>query len=896
MTYDSLKLDKWHQVALTCDGRSVSLSVNGKVVASDTSSELIGFSDSTLCIGKQSPNKWYREYFQGSIDEISIYDIALSQDSILSLYNSVLSAASPDTSAPVVVINRDEYKNVLQGRTYYEFGAQAWDGNDGDISGSVETQNPVNINVPGVYQIIYTAKNSIGKTASAVRTFTVTPDTLPPKITLTGVSAITIARYERYKEPGYIAYDLPNSQNLTDSVKISSDLDTAKVGLYTITYTVTDPAGLSASVARKVQVSDFPFREEIRVNQIGYYSLQSKIAVVAGCDADTFDIVLNGTNSVLYTGVLSEPVYNSASREYVRLADFSSLQSPGEYIIRIRGLGYSWPFEISGSVYYRPIHAALKTFYYQRCSVPVTSEAGGIYARAAGHPDTACPVWGNVSQIKSVPGGWYDAADYGKYIVTGAITVATLMSFYELYPDYFGDDVLNLPESGNKKSDLLDEIKFELDWFKTMQDTSGGVFFKVGPVDTFPPFVMPSEDHSKRYVIGMSTGSTLDFAAVMAQAGRVFLDYDKEYAEDCIARAEKAWNWAQANPAVSSPNVGGGTRLYDDSYYEFELLWAASELFISTLKNTFSITIDSLVRPYLLWDPASWQDTGNLPIHSLAIAHEKLNLPVTERARTELIRFADLAMGNIKSSPYRMPLRGYNRGSNSIACNYAASLGYAYYLTKDTTYLRGLISTLDYVCGKNPARYSFITGFGDKTPMNPHHRISASDNIADPIPGFLVGGPNESMEDIRDGVVYPGAEPALSYLDVKESYASNEVAIYWTAPFILAAGIVEGECATDRPVLNRPNSVQKSIQKPFFKIISSSSKLQLYLSLTQPEVINWQLLDMLGRVVNKAQTTRLSPGVHRIFLSSNAMSDGVYFLKFNFEGRQILRKVNVIMK
>ncbi len=896
LTYDSLCLDKWHQVALTCDGRSVSLSVNGKTVASDTDSGLIGFSDSTLCIGKQSPNKWYREYFQGSVDEISIYDIALSPDSILSLYNSVLSAADPDTSAPVVIINRDEFKSILQGRTYYEFGAQAWDGNDGDISDSVKISSPLNIMVPGDYEIIYTARNSIGKTGSAVRIITVTPDTLSPVITLKGDSVVQLALSGKFTEPGYSAVDYPNHQNITDSVKITSDLDSSKAGTYTITYAVTDPAGLSTSVTRKVHVSVLPLREEIRVNQIGYYSSQSKIAVVAECEADSFEIVLNGTDSVLYVGTLSEPVSNNASKEVVRLADFSSLRANGECVIRIRGFGHSWPFEISGSVYYRPIHAAMKTFYYQRCSVPVTAKSGGVYARTAGHPDTACPVYGNESRIKSVPGGWYDAGDYGKYIVNGGITLATLMSLYELYPEYFGDDVLNIPESGNGKSDLLDEIKFELDWFKTMQDTSGGVFFKVGPIDTFPPFIMPSEDHGRRFVIGMSTGSALNFAAVMAQAGRVYKKYDPEYASDCILRAEKAWKWAEANPAIESPDVGGGTGLYQDGKYDYEFLWAASELFISTSKDTFHNFIDPMVRQHLLWGPATWREPGNLPLHSLAIAHEKLNLPVTERARAEVIRFADQTMEYINSSPYRTPLREYNWGSNSFACNYAIGLGYAYYLTKDSTYLEGMISTLDYVCGKNPTRYSFITGFGNKTPMNPHHRISSADKVVAPVPGFLVGGPNGAREDSFKGVVYPRTEPALSYVDLQASYSSNEVAINWTAPFILAAGFIEGECATDRPTLNRFDPTRKTMGKQILQVISSSSKIQVHLNLTESEVISWQLLDILGRIVDRAGPSRLSPGTHRIILSSKDIPDGLYLLKFTVGEKQILRKVQVLIR
>ena len=38
---------------------------------------------------------------------------------------------------------------------------------------------------------------------------------------------------------------------------------------------------------------------------------------------------------------------------------------------------------------------------------------------------------------------------------------------------------LNIPESGNGRSDYLDELKYELDWVLTMQDEDGGVFHKL---------------------------------------------------------------------------------------------------------------------------------------------------------------------------------------------------------------------------------------------------------------------------------------------------------------------------------------------------------------------------------------------------------------------------------
>ena len=78
-----------------------------------------------------------------------------------------------------------------------------------------------------------------------------------------------------------------------------------------------------------------------------------------------------------------------------------------------------------------------------------------------------------------------------------------------------------------------------------------------------------------------------------------------------------------------------------------------------------------------------------------------------------------------------------------------------------------------------------MTGFGQKSPMHPHHRISASDDIVEPLPGMLVGGPNPGLQDNADGsIVYPSTYPDEAYVDDERSYASNEIAINWNASLV----------------------------------------------------------------------------------------------------------------
>jgi endoglucanase len=77
--------------------------------------------------------------------------------------------------------------------------------------------------------------------------------------------------------------------------------------------------------------------------------------------------------------------------------------------------------------------------------------------------------------------------------------------------------------------------------------------------------------------------------------------------------------------------------------------------------------------------------------------------------------------------------------------------------------------------------------------MNPHHRPSGADGIDEPVPGFILGGPNMHKQD-RQQVKYASDFPAKSYQDVQDSYASNEVCLNWNAPAVFVLGYLEEVC------------------------------------------------------------------------------------------------------
>ncbi|MBN1600674.1 MAG: glycoside hydrolase family 9 protein [Chitinispirillaceae bacterium] len=518
--------------------------------------------------------------------------------------------------------------------------------------------------------------------------------------------------------------------------------------------------------------------DNFRINQLGYYPQANKIVPIMRTGDSTF-VLVNANGEIVYSGSLSKAIRWSRIGDSTKLADFSSFTKIGTYWMKITDIGISMPIHIRANVFYEASLASLKTFYYQRASMQIEEKYGGRFARETAHPDTLCYFHassGHDSGTASSPGGWYDAGDFGKYVVNAGVTLGNMFFFHENFGEYFGDSILNIPESKNGIDDLLDEIKYELDWLLTMQDDDGGVFHKLTTL-RHAGIVMPEKDVAKRYFIGKSTSATLNFAAVMAMAARVYKKIIglEEYSDTCIARAKLAYAWATVHPeeyVLENPS-GINTGVYEDDELEDEFLWAASELFITTGEQVYrdSVKIDELYYSY----PASWKEPGYLAPLSLGTIAGNLDSQSLATVRAEIKNMADTYLKQIAAHAFRIPSANYYYwGSNGVFANAALFLLAAFKVTNDTAYARGAAEIADYLLGKNAPAISFVTGYGIYRSEHPHHRQSMADTVADPIPGFLMGGPNGSPSE---------------YTDDEGAYDKNEVAINWNAPLsgLLAA-------------------------------------------------------------------------------------------------------------
>jgi len=570
-----------------------------------------------------------------------------------------------------------------------------------------------------------------------------------------------------------------------------------------------------SGVQKESAVTGQAATETIRLNQIGFYPRAPKVAVVVGAnEGGKFYLKTQDLSKTVFTGQLTDTKPAALSNKPTRVADFSDFSEPGVYVVDIPGVGHSYTFEIGPDIHQDVAAAAIKGFYYQRISTDLPEQYAGKWHRPAGHPDnkvlihpSAATAQRPAGTVISAPRGWYDAGDYNKYIVNSGISMGTLLSAYEDFPQFYKSQNLNIPESNNAVPDLLDEALWNLRWMMAMQDPNdGGVYHKLtNPV--FDGMVMPDKAVKPRYVVQKGTAATLDFAAVMAQASRICKNYESALpglSDSCLTAATKAWEWAQANANVvydqdamnkaNDPDVTTGA--YGDKDFSDEFIWAAAELYTTTQNDSYYTAVSML--PDDKMPLPSWAQVRLLGYYTLLRNSNNLT-PVAKNdipeIKKHLILLADNLLDGTSASAYRTVMgkseKDYIWGSSSVAANQGIALVQAYHATGDIKYLQAALSNLDYLLGRNATGYSFLTGYGEKSSMHPHHRPSIADGIEEPVPGLLSGGTNANAPKQDNCKGYTATSPDEMYLDADCSYASNEIAINWNAPLVYLAGALE---------------------------------------------------------------------------------------------------------
>jgi hypothetical protein len=311
----------------------------------------------------------------------------------------------------------------------------------------------------------------------------------------------------------------------------------------------------------------------IKVDQFGYFPKSRKVAVIAdpqtgynagesftpGIGPNQYQVRRWSDDSVVYTGTLQAwkaGAIHAQSGDKGWWFDFTSVTTLGRYYVFdvVNNIG-SFPFDIDDRVYSEVLKQAVRTFFFQRINfakqVPFTDAqwADGACFEGPNQDRFATSRFakGDMTTAKDVSGGWMDAGDKNKYTTFALSAIVQLIEAYRMNPGVFRDDY-NIPESGNGIPDILDEVKWELDFLKRMQDATGtnGFLLKVG-VDNHEEVYPPSADKRPRYYLPECTSSSIAGCAAFAVSGIVLKGVPalSAYGGDLLTRAQKAWERAK---------------------------------------------------------------------------------------------------------------------------------------------------------------------------------------------------------------------------------------------------------------------------------------------------------------------------------------------------------------
>ena len=553
-----------------------------------------------------------------------------------------------------------------------------------------------------------------------------------------------------------------------------------------------------------------------RVNQVGYLPGGVKLASLKTAQTNPQLWELYQGGKLITRGKTSRAAVDVASGDQLQQVDFSAVTATGSGFTLKVGADTSHPFAISRSVFRAPLYDALKYFYHNRSGIEIATQftGGGLtsfashsrWARAAGHVnrgenkgDGNVPCWtGTCAYALDVRKGWYDAGDHGKYVVNGGISVWTLLNMVErgLYwgsTSRSADGTLNIPESANGIPDVLDEVRWELEFLLAMQvpvgqAKAGMVHHKMHDIEWTGLPLAPDQDSRQRALVPPSTAATLNLAATAAQAARIWKRHDPAFSAKCQQAAQSAWDAALLHPNDlyrGGYDTGGGA--YDDDKVNDDFYWAAVELYLTTGDSRYLPTMDaySLTR-----SDFNWANTELAGLVSLATVVAPASASRRKAAQQKVMSIADQHLATQNASGYSTPLTvsEYEWGSNNGVTNKLMLMALAYHFSKNRKYAHGVTKGMDYLLGRNTFSTSFVTGTGTMAVKDPHHRFWAG--VLNPDfpfapPGALSGGPNAGLHDPVAKVRLAScvAKPATCWMDDIQAYSVNEVTINWNAPW-----------------------------------------------------------------------------------------------------------------
>lgn len=540
----------------------------------------------------------------------------------------------------------------------------------------------------------------------------------------------------------------------------------------------------------------------VQLNQVGYAPHAKKYAYLGNWLGTLGPLPLDRTSFEVVDVHGGQPVFAGEARlragadpwsgHDVYEADFSALTTPGRYRLRVAGLGVSDAFDIQPGVYAPVYRTVMRLFYHSRNATPILAPwadagyerpQGGVPARLDGvfHAAVGTSPLGRGEPAGGrhpVSRGWFDAGDFGQYVVNAGPVWYQIGAAMDIAPGNFRDGDLGIPESGNGLPDVLDELEWGMDWLLTLRDPEeGGVYYRITSAtwDSVPPYRIDEP----RLIFEKTTHATAVFAAAAAIHARLLRDYRPERADKVLAAAEAAWDFLQSHPQWPAEGEGyrnpPGIRAgdYADTSALDALLWASAELYRTTGRQAYADAYRLRARD-LKVDPTanvSFKDQGLAALWAYLMTADPQGDPVLDKqARGAFLAAADWRIREAEAHPFRAPthhaIQWAGWGSFARSTSSTLPLLQAYHLTGKDRYREWAWLTPQPQLGANPQGLSYITGLGARSPRFPLSLLSKMDDVAEPLRGIPVHGPHfhlpalwAEMRAVNDGY-FPPDQPA----------------------------------------------------------------------------------------------------------------------------------------